>query len=151
MRGDLLIAFAATLVILALLVASSMMLTIEEEDPPPGNPWPPIVLVSPTAANVRLGHYEPHPNPTDLKVILELNGTQSGVYRFQNNDDDVLIFESGTNIATIHYADLADNQHVNPGDVLKITDLYPDSDYVLKLIWSPTNDVVDSWKFSTPA
>lgn len=89
--------------------------------------------------------------PTDLKVILELNDTQSGVYRFQSNDDDVLIFESGTDVATIHYVDLADNQQVNTGDVLKITDLYPDSDYVLKLIWSPTNDVVDTWKFSTPA
>ncbi len=151
MRGDLLIAFAATLVVLAVLVASFMMLTMEEEEPPTVDPWPPITSVGPTAANVRLGHYEPHPNPTDLEVILELNGTQSGAYSFQSNDDDVLIFESGTDIATIHYADLADNQHVNLGDVLKITNLYPDSDYVLKLIWSPTNDVVDTWKFSTPA
>ncbi len=151
MRGDLLIAFSATLVILAVLVASFMMLTIEEEDPPQIGPWPPIVSVGPTAADVRLGHYEPHPNPTDLKVILELNGTHSGVYRFQSNDDNVLIFESGTDIATIHYVDLADNQKVNAGDKLKITDLYPNSDYVLKLIWSPTNDVVDTWKFSTPA
>ncbi len=34
---------------------------------------------------------------------------------------------------------------------LEMTDLYPNSDYVLKLIWSPTNDVIDMWKFSTPA
>lgn len=150
MRGDLLIAFSATLVILAVLVASFMMLTIEEEDPPPGI-FPPPNIVEPTATTVDLGHYVPDLNPTDLKVILELNGTQSGVYRFQSNDDDVLIFESGTDIATIHYVDLADNQKVNAGDVLKITDLYPNSDYILKLIWSPTNDVVDTWKFSTPA
>ena len=150
MRGDLLIAFSGALVILVVLVASFMMLTIEEEDPPPGSPWPPNII-GPTAANVNLGRYVSDPNPTDLKVILELNGTHSGVYRFQSNDDDVLIFESGTDVATIHYVDLADNQQVNTGDVLKITDLYPDSDYVLELIWNPTNDVIDTWKFSTPA
>ena len=139
MRGDLLIAFSGAIVVLAVLVASFFMLTLEEEDSPPGSPWPPNII-GPTAANVDLGRYVPDLKPTDLKVILELNGTQSGIYRFQSNDDDVLIFESGTDIATIHYADLADNQHINLGDRLKITDLYPDSDYILKLIWSPTND-----------
>ncbi|MEE9115981.1 MAG: hypothetical protein V3U09_03700 [Thermoplasmata archaeon] len=150
MRGDLLIAFSGALVVLSILVASFFILTLDEEDPPPVRPLPPNA-VGPTAANVDLGRYVPDLKPTNLKVILELNGTQSGIYRFQSNDDDVLIFESGTDIATIHYADLADNQHINLGDYLRITDLYPDSDYILKLIWSPTNDVIDTWKFSTPA
>ncbi|MCK5292277.1 MAG: hypothetical protein KAR39_09725 [Thermoplasmata archaeon] len=143
-------AFSGAIVILSILVASFFILTLDEEDPPPGSPWPPNV-VGPTATNVNLGRFVSDLKPTDLKVFLERNETHYGVYRFQSNDDDVLIFESGTDIAAIHYVDLADNQHINVGDQLKISNLYPDSDYVLKLIWSPTNDVVDTKKFSTPA
>lgn len=147
-KDRMFVSIVVVLSILAGIVTTVLVLTHEEEEPlVVDDPFLP--LVGNTTAIYDFGRMNPTPKPTELKAVLELNGTDHGVYRFQSDDDDSLVFDSGTDICSMEYADLADNQRVNVGDVLRMTELYPDSQYVLRLIWAPTGDVIETWTFST--
>ncbi len=117
----------------------------------PTGTWGAKTPVSNTAYNVDFGKVNPEPQPIDLRIILIRNGTTEGMYSFSSNDDGPLYLDGGTNVGTLTYADLADNQRINIGDQLKLTNLYPNSDYTLKMVWGPTGDQITSTTFSTPA
>ncbi len=117
----------------------------------PTGTWGKKTPVSNTAYDVDFGRVNPDPKPVDLEIILLRNGTFEGKYSFSNNDDGVLTLAPGsTDVGTITYVDLADNQKVNIGDKLKMTNLYPDSSYDLVMIWSATGDQITSTSFDTP-
>jgi flagellin-like protein len=117
----------------------------------PTGTWGAKTVVSNTTVNIDFGKVNPEPKPVDLEVILTEDGTDEGKYSFSSNDDGPLNLASGVNVATLTYADLADNQKVNIGDQLKMTGLNPGSDYVLKMIWSSSGDQITSTTFSTPS
>jgi hypothetical protein len=117
----------------------------------PVGTWGAKTVNSNTAVNVDFGKVNPEPYPVDLEIILVRNGTIEGKYSFSNNFDGPLILSAGADVGTLTYADLADNQKINIGDQLRMTNLAPDSDYTLKMIWGPTGDQITSTTFSTPA
>jgi hypothetical protein len=116
----------------------------------PTGTWGAKTIVSNTAVNVDFGKINPESRPVDLEIILVRNGTAEGIYMFTSNDDGPLILTWGEYVGTLTYADLADNQRINIGDQLKMTNLHPNSDYRLMMIWVPTGDQITSTTFSTP-
>ena len=116
----------------------------------PTGTWGPPTPIGSTHYNVDFGRINPEPRPMDIEIILVRNGTVEGFYRFSSNDDGVLTLVRGTNVGTLTYADLADNQRVGIGDQLKLTSLNPMSDYRLVMIWGATGDQITSTTFSTP-
>ena len=145
------VSIVIVLLIVLGMLATVLMLTHEEEDMPPPTGGPPGKrIINSTSVAIELGRINPIPRPTDLRITLERNGTHSGQYDFQSDDDGPLVHVNGDVVGTIHYGDLADNQRVNVGDVLKIRELRPGSNYKLILSWSSTGDVIMTTSFSTP-
>lgn len=118
--------------------------------PPPPCRWGAPDVVSPTSATVCFGRIAPEPRPTLLEIVLTRNGTEEGLYRFVGDEDGTLNHVSGTDIGSLTYNDLADNQKVNVGDEIALTDLAPDSNYELVVIWRPSGDPICTKTFSTP-
>ncbi len=116
----------------------------------PTGSWGSMTIVSRTEIVVDFGRISPEPEPVDLAIILRRNGTQEGMYTFATNNDGPLILTSGSDVGTLRYADLADNQRVNIGDQLRMSNLTPGSDYVVIMIWNPTGDQLAARPFSTP-
>jgi hypothetical protein len=118
----------------------------------PTGVWGPPIPLSNTEFYVDFGRINPEPRPMDIEIILVRNGTVQGTYVFASNDDGALSFlvGSGIDIADITYSDLADNQRVDIGDQLRLTQLSPNSDYRIMMIWYPTGDQISSTTFSTP-
>jgi hypothetical protein len=115
----------------------------------PTGVWGPKTPISSTAYNIDFGKVSGEPAPMNLEIILVRNLTDEGGYSFPSNDDGMLTFVSGTDIVDIEYNDLANNQKVNTGDYLKLTNLAPQSDYIIKLMWAPTGDQITTGSFST--
>ncbi len=116
----------------------------------PTGVWGTKTVIDSNNVNVEFGKVSGEPKPVDLEIILVRNISTEGKYTFLNNADGDLNFDSGTDIADITYADLADNSKVNTGDVLKLSNLVGGSDYIIRMIWSPTGDQITSTTFSTP-
>lgn len=119
----------------------------------PTGVWGEKTVMGPTAVNVGFGKVSGEPKPVDVQIVLVRNATTEGIegkYTFASNLDGNLVFNSGSDIADIAYADLADNSKVNTGDVLKLTNLANSSDYIIRMIWGPTGDQITSTTFSTP-
>jgi hypothetical protein len=149
------------LLVLALIFVSVFLLYVMLQPDVPDEPveyecesrggiFSPRVL-GPTSVEICFGRLNPEPKPTDLGIVLVRNGTDEGWYRFQGDDDGPLVLAGGVTVGTIVYADSEDNERVNRGDKLDITDLYPESDYKAILVWAPTGDVITRKTFSTPA
>ncbi|MCK4444667.1 MAG: type IV pilin N-terminal domain-containing protein [Thermoplasmata archaeon] len=119
----------------------------------PTGVWGTKTVMSSGAVNVEFGKVSGDPKPMDIEIILVRNITTEGVegeYSFASNLDGNLNFAGGIDIADIEYADLANNQKVNTGDVLKLTNLMTGSDYIIRMIWGPSGDQITSTTFSTP-
>lgn len=110
-----------------------------------------VDIVGPTSVNVDFGKISFNPRPVDLQVELEWDMLIVGSYVFAHNGEGELILSDGTPIGTITYSDLADNWKVNIGDQLQLTNLEPDSNYIIRLYWVPTGDLITSTSFSTTA
>jgi hypothetical protein len=107
-------------------------------------------ILSPTSVSVEFGKIMCDPSPTKLKIILVLNESIEGLYEFQSNDDGPLLLTNGPSVGTLRYEDIADNGRVNAGDKLVITNLAPDSDYVIILFLAMWGDQITRTDFSTP-
>lgn len=117
---------------------------------PPTTQWGSIDVRSSTSADIQFMRFSYEPRPTQLRIILVRNGTDEGTYTFPTNDDGLLTLTDGTDVGTLTYADLADNQRVNAGDEIRMTNLMPGGDYTIIMMWSPTGDQITSKNFSTP-
>ncbi|MCK5291669.1 MAG: type IV pilin N-terminal domain-containing protein [Thermoplasmata archaeon] len=117
----------------------------------PTGTWGAKTPISNSAYNIDFGKVNPEPKPVDLELLLIRNGTDEGKYSFNGNNDGLLTHADGVDVGTLTYSDLADNQKVNIGDQLKMTNLYPNSDYTLKMIWTSSGDQITSTTFSTSA
>ncbi|MCK4443259.1 MAG: hypothetical protein KAW09_01865, partial [Thermoplasmata archaeon] len=115
----------------------------------PTGVWGTKTVISNTEVRVDFGKVSSEPRPMDLEIILVRNYTREGKYVFATNSDGALIWASGTDVADLTYADLADNERVNTGDQLRITSLSPNSDYTLRMIWGPTGDQITATTFYT--
>lgn len=90
------------------------------------------------------------PAPTDVKIVLS-NDTHSGTYTFPSFDHKtLLVLESGDEMGTISYTDIADNQELNRADELRLENLGRESDYTLHVVWNPTDEILAMADFSTP-
>lgn len=144
------IAIVAPIIMAAILYSTVIGLEPSSSVVPTGT-WGAKTVMSNTEVRIDFGKVSPEPTPMDLAIILVRNGTVEGVYSFTSNHDGPLALRSGINVATLTYADLADNGRVNIGDQLRMTNLGPGSDYTLRMIWEPTGDMITSTTFSTPA
>jgi hypothetical protein len=99
---------------------------------------------------VEFGHMSSQQKPTDLNLVLIMNDTTAGRYAFTSNNDGELIFFNGEEVGTLTYSDLADNERIDAGDEIALTDLAPGSDFELLMIWAPTGDRMASTTFTTP-
>ncbi|MCK4445071.1 MAG: hypothetical protein KAW09_11045, partial [Thermoplasmata archaeon] len=144
------VSIVVVLIVIAVLTATVLVLMPEEEEeiPPTGNGW--LAILNSTAAKVDFRRIVPPPRPTELRITLEMNETFTGSYRFQNDEDGWLVFESGMDLATIYYSDLADNREVNMGDRLRLENLYPGSEYSMRILWAATNELIAEGKFKMP-
>lgn len=115
----------------------------------PTGTWGQKTILSPTSVAVDFGIIWPESEPMDLSIILIRNGTEQGHYVFESNGDGTLSIIGGVPVGTLTYRDQADNQMVDAGDSILITNLLPVSDYTLRMIWSPTGDMITSTTFHT--
>jgi hypothetical protein len=115
----------------------------------PTGVWGPKTI-GPEEVTVEFGRVTPRPEPVDMNLVLVRNGTTAGRYAFASNNDGELTFFNGEEVGTLTYADLADNERIDIGDKIVLTNLAPDSNYELIMIWVPTGDDVTSTTFSTP-
>ncbi len=110
-----------------------------------------VHVTSNTSAEAVFAKLTGDPPPTYLKIVLEV-GANSGIYSFPSDaDGTIATLDSGTNLGTITYRDFIDNEKVNIGDKLMLTDLRKSSDYSIYLIWAPNGDLIDSEEFTTAA
>ncbi len=104
---------------------------------------------SPTSATVFFCTFSTEPRPVNLKIVLQTE-TSSGNYIFPSNETGTnLVLESGHNLGTIEYVDLDNDEKVDFGDRLLVTNLVPGSNYTIKLLWMD-GSVLDSVPFFTP-
>lgn len=118
---------------------------------PPQGSFSKIEVIGSTSAIATFEKFEnSDPRPAHLVVVLVKDDTSEGQYAFPNNRDGVTLnVEHGTNLGTITYLDFQDNEWVNKGDRLLLTDLDSGSDYTLRLYWAPTGDIMDEKDFDT--
>ena len=117
---------------------------------PPTGAWGAKKVLSSTEVNVDFARVTPEQRPIDLKILLVRNVTIEGAYSFASNDDGTLMLLSGTDVGTLTYSDLVDNGKVNIGDRILMTNLMPDSEYTLHMIWAQNGDRIAQTTFSTP-
>ena len=104
-----------------------------------------------TTAEVTFAKLTNDPAVTKLKVVLEI-GVNSGTYSFGDAaTGTVATLDSGDNLGTITYRDFVDNEKVNSGDKLLLTSLTKSSDYIVRLVWAPNGDTIDTDSFMTPS
>ncbi len=139
---------AITVVLAAVLYIMVIGMTPPTDLPPTGVLTPPKYLDA-TTVDIEFAKLNPEPAPMKLEISLIRNGTEEGKYGFSSNDDGVLTLISGQDVGTLTYYDLADNQKVNIGDRIRLSDLTPNSDYNLIVIWSPSGDKITSKEFRT--
>jgi hypothetical protein len=111
------------------------------------------VVIDLTSATVDFGKVSCDPSPVKIEILLVLNYQKQGRYVFQNNDDGAMALAGGENIGTVTYEDQADNQRINPGDRLVLTNLTPLSMYTIKMMFADTGDLMTSttlWTYDRP-
>jgi hypothetical protein len=115
-----------------------------------GSTWGEEVIISSTGAHVYFGKVFPDPRPTSMTIKLMKDDEDIGIYAFQTDEDGPLLLVDGEDVGTLTYVDLADNQKVNIGDVIRITNLSPNTDYVIAMFWDLTGDCMTETYFTTP-
>jgi hypothetical protein len=123
--------------------------TTHPTDVVPTGQWGPYDERSNTEVWVEFARVTPEPRPTQLEIVLVRNGTDQGLYSFQTDNDGPLALASGVDVGTLTYEDYIDNERVNTGDELRMTNLSPGSDYTLMMFWGPTGDMIATKDFST--
>ncbi|MFQ5884768.1 MAG: hypothetical protein ACE5IO_06680 [Thermoplasmata archaeon] len=148
------IALAVVIVILVVLVL--LMLLLQQPGPGPGTTQAPDLTISnaeatsPTTANVTFGHTTTTPHPVKLKGVLSTS-TQSGTYTFPSNLDGVTLFRtSGDDMGTIVYRDFENNEKIDPGDMLLLSDLQDGALHNLTIRWEPNDSLMAFSEFLTP-
>jgi hypothetical protein len=147
---------SSILVLIAAIVAGFLIIT---EGPgcacsgpgsPPIGEFGEVEVINQTSVKVEFGQLHPQQEPMRIEIVLEKNDVKSE-YWFVSNEDGELHLRRGSDIGTLTYVDMADNQIINSGDVLQITDLEPGSDFIIKMIWMRAGDQIASTMFSTTA
>ena len=87
--------------------------------------------------------------PSALKIVLS-NETHSGTYLFESFEDGLLILDNGDYMGNLTYVNIADNEKINYGDVVRMEGLGPESHYTIEIIWYWTNEVIAVAGFYTP-
>ncbi len=128
------------------------IITDQRRDPPQRvvGMWGYILVLNSTSVMVDFGTIRPEPWPVDLEIILTRNATYEGRYTFAHNYDGQLTFSSGFHVGILSYDDLEDNGKVDYGDRIIMTRLAPMSEFVLRMIWRRTGDLIDVTSFATP-
>jgi len=116
----------------------------------PTGSWCEPEIVGPTEVHVAFGDFTLLTNPTDLEIVLVRDNDESGRYTFQSTQSDDLLLVSGQNVGTLYYNDFANNDKINRGDEMQMTDLLPDSDYAIMMYWVVNGDLLAETSFSTP-
>ncbi|UCD91815.1 MAG: type IV pilin [Methanobacteriota archaeon] len=106
-------------------------------------------VLSPTEATVEFGKMSREIRPTNLEFILIRNNTTEARYGFSSNYSEDLVLKNGSEIGTLTFENLKGNLCVNEGDRMRLTNLAPNSEYILKMIWAPSGDEMASVTFST--
>ncbi len=107
-------------------------------------------VTSNTTAEVTFAIISTNPPITKLEIELIL-GANSSIYSFESTANwSIASLDSGLDVGTITYWDRLDNEEVNLGDKLLLTNLNKDSDYTLYLIWAPNGEVIEQEDFTTP-
>ncbi|UCD91813.1 MAG: hypothetical protein JSV43_06130 [Methanobacteriota archaeon] len=147
----------AVILLLAQLVISSLIYLAIQDMEPAGDgaeeitkgSFTDVDVMGSTTTDVTLGPITGNPAPTKLKIILKAP-TESGTYTFPSDSDGViLVLTEGVDTGTITYRDYADNERVNAGDQLVLSDLVPETVYIIILIWAPNDNEMDAKSFTT--
>ncbi len=116
-----------------------------------GTTWGGTTIVNSTTVIQDFAMISSNPRPTLLLIKLMKDDEDIGTYAFQTDEDGPLILIAGTDVGTLVYEDLANNQKVNVGDRIEMTNLSPGSEYVIALFWDPTDDCLTETDFWMPA
>lgn len=142
------IAIVVLLASFSIVVYIALNTTVNGDHFHPTGVWGPKTI-GPEEVTVDFGRVTPRPEPVDMSLVLVRNGTTAGRYAFASNNDGELAFFNGEEVGTLTYADLADNERIDTGDKIVLTNLAPDSNYELIMIWVPTGDRITSTTFAT--
>jgi hypothetical protein len=147
---------SSILVLIAAIVAGALIITkgpgcaCAGPASPPTGEFAKVEVIDQTSVTLEFSRMYPQQEPMKIEIVLEKNDVESE-YWFVSNEDGELHLRRGSDIGTLTYEDMADNQIINAGDMLDITNLEPGSDFNVKMIWMPTGDEIASKAFSTPA
>jgi len=146
----------ATILMIAITVVLAAVLYLMNSCTPyipqtPTGDWGDKTVVGSTEVVVEYGPMNLRVMPMNLELILVMNDDTEGKYRYSSNDDGELTQAGGAYIGTLTYEDLADNQQIDIGDEIILSDLAPNSNYELIMAWAPTGDQIATTTFSTPS
>lgn len=144
----------ATVLMVAMTVVLAAVLYVmvgncATRNPIPIGVWCDKTEIGSTKATVEFGEMSRKIRPLNLEFVLIRNNTTEATYGFSSNADEQLVLKNGTSIGTLTFENHGDMICVDAGDRMILTSLAPNSEYVLKMIWAPTGDDMDSITFST--
>ncbi len=140
---------AITVVLAAVLYIMVIGLTPGTSSQTPQGQFSSVNVETNTTAEAVFAKLTNDPAITKLKVVLEV-GANSGTYSFPAaTSGTVANFDAGTDLGNIEYRDAIDNEKVNIGDKLYLTDLSTGSEYTIYMIWAATGDEIDHEDFTT--
>jgi len=140
---------AITVVLAAVLYIMVIGLTPTTGTQTPQGQFSTIDVQSNTTAEAIFAKLTNDPAVTKLKVVLEI-GLTSGTYSFGSAETGTIAnLDDGSDLGTITYRDFVDNEKVNSGDKLLMSDLTTSSDYTIYLIWAPDGAIIDQAEFTT--
>lgn len=119
----------------------------------PVGEWGKCIVHGPTNVTIEFGEVSIGANgvtPMLLEILLERNGTTQNWYAFHDNSDGDLILIEGYDGTVLTYEDQADNKRIDAGDEIHMKNLRPGSEYIIRMYWVPTGDLMASKSFSTP-
>ncbi|MEE9223228.1 MAG: hypothetical protein V3U51_00545 [Thermoplasmata archaeon] len=109
-----------------------------------------VEVEGPTRAKVQLGNFSRDPAATEFEVIVIRDGTFIDTYQFTADHDSDLVLKSGQDVGSLYYRDMNNNFELDPGDEISMTDLTPDSNYEIRIIYLPTGYDSTYASFRTP-
>lgn len=145
----------ATILMVAItVVLAAVLYLMVSQFTGPNTPTPPTGTMSANSAaggneTLGFGRYSPETAPTEIRLIVALDGVDQGECTFGSDDDGPLTCDAGV-AGNMTYTDQADNKRLNVGDSIAFGDGggLATGTWVIKMIHIDSGEEIESIQFT---